>query len=214
MVVGWSGFVLGLCSVPKTRHVMFESGLPSYSSGGKYEIVTMPDKGGFGILAACDLVPGELLLREAPLLRLTPGDGGIDAAHGLGGDRERCRALLATLSQRVGGNQGSAASDVHTANFDAVIRTNGFVIDDSGETVVFLTISRINHDCSPNAMLRWDEETAEASIVIEQPVSAGREVTIDYGAMGDVGARRRHLKDRFGFDCACALCTAELSRVS
>ena len=76
-----------------------------------------------GIVARRELVEGETLLREEPLLRLTPdGEGRFDGRYGLNGDRERCRELLTSLSQHATGKRGAEAGV-----FERVIETNGFV---------------------------------------------------------------------------------------
>ena len=76
-----------------------------------------------GIVARRELVEGETLLQEEPLLRLTPdGEGRFDGRYGLNGDRERCRELLTSLSQHATGKRGAEAGV-----FERVIETNGFV---------------------------------------------------------------------------------------
>ena len=76
-----------------------------------------------GVVARRELHEGETLLRESPLLRLTPdGAGRFDGTYGLNGDRERCRELLSSLSQHATGKRGASAGV-----FERVIETNGFV---------------------------------------------------------------------------------------
>ena len=76
-----------------------------------------------GIVARRELIEGETLLRDEPLLRLTPdGEGRFDGRYGLNGDRERCRELLTSLSQHATGKRGAEAGV-----FERVIETNGFV---------------------------------------------------------------------------------------
>ena len=187
-------------------------GLPP--SQRPWEIVEMPDKSGYGICATRDLAEGELLLCERPLLHLVPSNGKIHATHGLGGNVARCQKLLGTLSQHSGGRSFEEAAAA--PNLDDVIETNGFRIAEDGETVVFYSLSLVNHACSPNARFEWDKSASEGRVRIHRSVSAGSEVTINYlqGApISDIDLRRRHLKEHFGFDCKCATCTAELNRL-
>ena len=106
------------------------------------------------------------------------GEGRFDGTYG--GERDHCRELLAGLSQHACGARGSAASV-----FERVIETNGFVVEGGGATVVFLTISRLNHDCDSNARLQWHAQTARAAILCKQPIRAGTEITLNYGASGE-----------------------------
>ena len=157
----------------------------------------------FGVVAACTIPSGSILFREAPLLRLVPdGEGRYDGTYGLGGDRDRCRELLATLSQHACGKRGEAAG-----LFERVIETNGFVVEDGRATVVFHDISRLNHSCKSNSRLQWDAEAKEATVIAKLEIGAGDEVTLNYGASGERSERQRHLRERFGFDCSCVLCT-------
>ena len=61
-----------------------------HDAAARFRVVAMPAKG-YGMIAARDLEAGEVLVREEPLLRLTPdGDGRYDGAYGHAG-RERCQ---------------------------------------------------------------------------------------------------------------------------
>ena len=82
-----------------------------------------------------------------------------------------------------------------------------FTVEDGGATVVFLTISRLNHDCDANARMQWDPAASEASIICKRTIAPGTEVTLNYGASGGVDERQRHLLERFGFACTCVSCT-------
>jgi hypothetical protein len=129
-------------------------------------------------------------------------EGRFDGRYGLGGDRDRCRELLATLSQHAGTRHGAAA-------LERVIETNGFVVEGGGATVVFLTISRFNHDCESNVRFEWDANEAVGKVVCKETVKPGTELTLNYGASGAFDERQRHLRERFGFVCGCALCVRE-----
>lgn len=78
---------------------------------------------------------------------------------------------------------------------------------------VYVALSRVNHDCVPNAAKRtfldgqMDVHCLEAVRDIEQ----GEEVTISYLATSDLAnagtaARRRHLEECWKFSCACEAC--------
>ena len=93
--------------------------------------VHLPGKG-VGMLAVQDISAGTLLLRDRFLLRLTPdGEGRFDGVYG--GDRDRCRALLATLSPDGKKTSGSI--------LERVIEANGFVVENGAATVIFESAS-------------------------------------------------------------------------
>jgi hypothetical protein len=155
-----------------------------------------------GVVAARTIPAGAIIFREAPLLRLVPdGQGRYNGTYGLSGDRDRCRELLATLSQHACGKHGEKAGV-----FERVIETNGFVVEDGSATVVFHGISRLNHSCKSNARLQWDAEMGEATVIAKIEIATGAEVTLNYGASGERADRQRHLRERFGFYCNCVLC--------
>ena len=164
-------------------------------------MVAVIDRKALGVLATRNLAQGECLLREWPLLRLTPdGAGRYDGVYH--GDRERARALLSTLS----------ASKSGAGDLGGVIETNGIVVSASRQrgpfTVVNLMISRCNHSCSPNAAFSWDAELQEACLSTKSPIRAGDEVTINYlGSRGSRARRQRLLLKRFDFVCTCELCS-------
>ena len=162
---------------------------------------------GLGAIAKRDILVGDLLMREQPLLRLTPDGLGRYDAHYYGG-RESARAGLATLAQDVCGVRGDAADALTRA-----IETNGIVINHESEerfSVVFLTISRLNHSCRPNCEFHWDNDREEGCIKVVEPISSGSECTFNYGAVhASYKARQKYLKQRFGFLCDCDLCVQQ-----
>ena len=159
-----------------------------------HTVVDMPHKG-YGVVAARDIPANTTLFHEEPLLRLTPdGHGRYDGRYGCGGDRDRCRALLHTLSQHACGKGNAGAGAL-----ERVIETNGFVIEGGAATVVFLHISRCNHDCTSNARFEWDPASSTGAVITKQCISNGTEVTLNYGATGSRAERQRYLLQRFGF---------------
>ena len=55
--------------------------------------------------------------------------------------------------------------------------------------------------------MQWDAEVREAKVVAKLEIGAGDEVTLNYGASGERAERQRHLRERFGFECRCVLCS-------
>lgn len=74
---------------------------------------------------------------------------------------------------------------------------------------VFPRVSRFNHSCAPSAVMIFDDESETAVVRATENVPRGRELLINYGAMGDLQKRQEFLRTCFKFDCTCERCTAE-----
>lgn len=77
---------------------------------------------------------------------------------------------------------------------------------------VYLSASKLNHSCDPNALVSFGEvqNVCELKIqCIKGPVKEGQEVTISYGPLATKmkkEERRKLLKDNYYFDCQCSAC--------
>ena len=78
------------------------------------------------------------------------------------------------------------------------------------QTLVFENISRINHSCASNATFTWFSKSQAAEVRATQPIKAGDEITINYGASGSVLQRQHDLQQCFHFKCTCERCRSEL----
>ncbi|KAI9839779.1 MAG: hypothetical protein M1837_002018 [Sclerophora amabilis] len=65
-------------------------------------------------------------------------------------------------------------------------------------------------DCFPNAHNSWNSDTKCETIHAVRDLKSGEEVTISYDEGGSSDSRRTHLRDAFGFDCHCSLCSLSL----
>ncbi len=98
--------------------------------------------------------------------------------------------------------------------FSGIVKTNALPCG-SGSTVggVYPTICLINHCCLPNAHNSWNSDTKWETIHAIRYIKAGEEITISYDHGGPSDIRRAHLKDAFGFDCDCRLCSLPTSEI-
>ena len=81
---------------------------------------------------------------------------------------------------------------------------------------IFLTASRINHSCTPNAHFAWNANIQRETVHTTVDVSANEEITISYcHPHTDVYHRQKKLEP-YGFNCKCAPCLQDtaLSRAS
>lgn len=65
----------------------------------------------------------------------------------------------------------------------------------------------INHSCFPNTHHSWNSATQHETIYATRPIAPGEEITISYDRGGPSSQRRSFLKESFGFECSCPLCS-------
>ena len=92
--------------------------------------------------------------------------------------------------------------------FCGIVKTNALPCG-PGSSVggVYPIISLINHCCLPNAHNNWNSQAKWETIHAIRSIKRGEEITISYDQGGPSDTRRTHLKDAFGFDCGCELCS-------
>ena len=76
---------------------------------------------------------------------------------------------------------------------------------------VFLTLSKFNTSCRPNASLTWDEARHIMSLHAIEPILLGDEITICYGQplFAVCAERREYLAKAKGFWCVCRCCSSQ-----
>ena len=76
-------------------------------------------------------------------------------------------------------------------------------------SAVFPLVSLMNHSCEPNVQVIYLESNAAVAIAL-RGIADGEELCIQYvSAEAPLEERRRELRRRYGFECACALCTSQ-----
>ncbi|KAE8453013.1 hypothetical protein EG329_012200 [Mollisiaceae sp. DMI_Dod_QoI] len=91
----------------------------------------------------------------------------------------------------------------------SIFRSNAFQLATKEiYQAVFPGISRINHDCVPNAQGNWSEGLGRFNVHATRDIRRDEEVSLSY--LGDVAALRDarwgKLKDGYGFECGCEAC--------
>ncbi|KAI0128394.1 hypothetical protein BJ170DRAFT_579983 [Xylariales sp. AK1849] len=113
-------------------------------------------------------------------------------------------------------------ADSYEAQVSKVLLTNSFDIQDTGIIskteeeeeenfyTVFPEVSRLNHDCRPNADYYFDPETFAQHIHVIRPIVAGEEITISYiDPLQSRQSRLERLNHSWHFTCSCSLCTQD-----
>ena len=95
--------------------------------------------------------------------------------------------------------------------FSGVVKTNALPYGPSSVIGgIYPNICLINHSCLPNAYNSWNSDTKCETIHVIRYINAGEEITISYDKGGSSNSRRTYLKDAFGFDCNCSVCSLAL----
>ncbi|KAJ8610760.1 hypothetical protein MRB53_038311 [Persea americana] len=165
-----------------------------------FEIQSIAGKGK-GLVASVRIAKGTRILVEAPLIivqNMPPEILEPIAASKLRLlSKEKQRQFLALHNNFPGKNP-----------FSGIIKTNALPCGPrSVKGGVYPTICLINHSCLPNAHNNWNEEKRHLTIHAIGNISAGQEITISYDQGGPSIVRQRKLKQAFGFDCDCNVCS-------
>eukprot|EP01006_Ploeotia_vitrea_P028125 TRINITY_DN60863_c0_g1_i1.p2 TRINITY_DN60863_c0_g1~~TRINITY_DN60863_c0_g1_i1.p2 ORF type:complete len:210 (+),score=23.25 TRINITY_DN60863_c0_g1_i1:29-631(+) len=165
------------------------------------------------ILARCKPLVIAMTQWDVVLNLLRDGTSSVTSALQLAGGKQEVEVSANAMAEALDVDPGIEEKVVR--QLFSVVRTNALEI--SGEMVgLFLNFSRFNHSCDPNCELvvKTGMGTDSVEIFTTKNVSAGEELTISYlGAVVQAKLspmqRRRHLQERWGFDCTCTLCTAQ-----
>ncbi|KAK7685520.1 hypothetical protein QCA50_011386 [Cerrena zonata] len=166
------------------------------SSHGRY---------GLTVHAHEDIVPGELIMRERPLV-----------AYPNVFVTKYLQAAVNTLSEvnQLYFNGLHNAYPTEDATY-GIAKTNAFNIQSlpgyaEDYRAVFKHISRLNHCCSYNAVFRFDLISFTGEIRARRKIMKGEEITISYiNPAYDYASReerRQELYTRYRFICQCRVC--------
>ncbi|KAI0050094.1 SET domain-containing protein [Auriscalpium vulgare] len=178
--------------------------LNSIAARPSYEIRVVPGKGK-SMFATEAIAPGALIARERPLLvapALTPlkySEERIHLSHMPENIRDKflalhnCkmpshpRGIMATNAFSAGNMPGQSHFGLYGATYN--------------------DISRANHSCRANARHRWNLDMFAGELRAQRAIAAGEEVTVRYSTDGARADRQEELRERYGFDCACEICS-------
>jgi hypothetical protein len=167
-----------------------------------FTLENVPGKGK-GLIATQEIQPGTCLISEAPLFTTAE----IKSSET---ERELVRIVKALPkdSQR-------AFLSLHNNSpgrepFSNIVRSNGYPLGPSSDVGgIFLNIARINHSCLANTQQAWNTHRQQETAYTVRKIEKGEEITIAYTIGGTSAERKSKLKQFFGFDCHCELCSLE-----
>ncbi|OAA55029.1 SET domain protein [Niveomyces insectorum RCEF 264] len=190
-----------------------EQGRPDHLPPLLYRVEAMPGKG-YGVVATKYLNRGDLIMSVTASVVV---DYALyDAAPERDVNRLQAAAVdyLPDLHRARFLNLSThSATETYDERVTKILATNAFDIDgdDDGEYglfVVFPEVSRLNHDCRPNADYHYDYDTLTQHVHAVRPIAAGEEITVSY--MDLIKPRQQRvdkLQSTWGFQCGCSLCS-------
>lgn len=182
---------------------------PKHPQAPKFDIKSIPGHG-LGAIATSPLYRGDQIYSTSPILAIqddvmqfvpTP-DLLLLMAIALNRLPSPTQQLFWTMHAQFGGN----------AVYDR-ITTNAYTMPLSSAKDLFWAvqpeISRLNHDCRPNAVYHFDASRMVQNVHVVRPVGVGEEITVSYvRPLLGFEERRKRIGELWGFECDCSLCAA------
>lgn len=203
-----------------TSSIAYASGIPSwqssdYSCQGPPDIsVVRPSEGkGLGVFALHDLEIGDIVMREAPILKIDPPD----YVRGTGYPMALVTELVRREFDNLAPNEqeevmsltyhATAAEEATMDKLGIIFRTNAYNTDN--QIGLFPKIARINHSCRPNTSYYWSNKLNRRVVYASRKIKKGEEFFVSYIGLLSAHEDRQKRLDRYGFKCSCEACAAE-----
>lgn len=180
-----------------------------------YTVAPSPGKG-LGVFAAHNLELGTIIMREAPILTITPATAQdvlsstspptisqlVHAEYARLSEVEKHAILELTYSVL------PADLEKYNGKLDIlglIFRNNAY---NTGDSIgLFPRIARINHSCKPNAAYYWNEKQRRRMVYATREIEAGEEIYVSFISLLLPREERRRKLARYGFTCVCDACT-------
>ncbi|KAH9469409.1 hypothetical protein Pst134EA_009923 [Puccinia striiformis f. sp. tritici] len=181
-------------------------------------VVPMPERGGgYGVIATRQILPGELIMKEAPLVRIKIGPTTVGRANQKveravqelsGEDRNRFLGLSNVWENR-------SDNGAQLSKYSGIFQTNG-MSSGRGSMSIFPSISRINHACTGavNAVYNWRENEGREVVHVTKVIEPGEEIFLAYfDSKLPRNDRQSYLSQAYGFKCTCSVCSLSSHRI-
>ena len=179
-----------------------------------YTIAPSPGKG-LGAFAAYDLEPGDVILREEPVILIEPPPLRQGMGYNVREVGQRVQSAFNLLPEEsqmdiLSLSSYSSAAEKNSLNYDplnAIFRSNAYV---SGDRIgLFPKIARINHSCRPNTSYFWDAKQNRRIVYATRKIQCGEELSVSYISLLLTHEDRQKRLNKYGFQCACEACGAK-----
>ncbi|KAI0632196.1 hypothetical protein C8Q77DRAFT_1060385 [Trametes polyzona] len=177
------------------------------------KVAKLPGKG-MGVVAACNISQGELIIREKPLFTdraaVTTSSPGAILLASLAPLSKAERAAYYNLSYvnfPEGIQEGTERYNEELAL--AIFQTNAVSAGSQG-VGIFPRMARLNHGCSSafNVVYTWRDDEGVLVVHALKPIAEGQELLTTYtDTKRPRHVRRQFLRDHYGFECQCSVCT-------
>ena len=173
--------------------------------------VHMAPGAGQGVFATQSFEPGDTLLEDPPLfnwpcgVRMSRQNVAASINELM---REMTPSARAQMSSLV---HASAKHMLGCSASESVFQANCLPSHVDGGSSLYADACKINHSCAPSLEQSYDGKTRAQRLNVTRPnLECGDELTISYiNEPGTRDERRARLHLRFGFDCACSLCSLQ-----
>lgn len=168
---------------------------------------------GLGIFANRLIRRGELVFAEKPMLlihRMYMIEDEFDSDASI--NKNLHRYFISKLSKYEKKQFYSLSSQVKKGKrrkdlIRSIINNNNFGIGDD-HLGIFDKISRINHSCKPNVNYYWNDDEQAMYLYAVSDIRRDEELYISYIVnYKSKKMRMKKLKNNYGFDCECAICS-------
>ncbi|KAI0350800.1 SET domain-containing protein [Trametes cingulata] len=181
--------------------------------GGQSYRVADAGESGLGVFATLDIERGDCIIVERPLLvypELLPYHRVAPPSHRYPELDEAAQHL--SVEDREALYSLAHCQDLEASAVKGILDTNGLTLGTlvSGGfryAAVCRDISRVNHNCCPNAAYRFDSTSFTYELRALAPIPAGSQIFISYVDPALPRAQRIESLSSYGFTCACTACS-------
>jgi hypothetical protein len=204
--------------IPLLHH---QFGVPSwqslnYTCIGEAKLFTVkPSPGkGLGVFATRALEPGDIIIEEEPVFKITPPPFREGVGYPLSEVgllvREEFELLSAEIQAEVLSLHAyTTAAEKTVDELVPIFRSNAY---NSGKQIgLFPKIARINHSCRPNTSYFWNERLNRRVVYATRRIEEGQEILVSYIPLLHKHADRQKRLDQYGFKCSCDACAVKPS---
>ncbi|EDU47822.1 protein containing SET domain [Pyrenophora tritici-repentis] len=179
---------------------------------GVYVVESSQGKG-LGVFAVHDLDVGDIVMREAPVLKIqfpqVPRGGvyPMDAVsrlvhHEFDALSPQQQEEVLSLTYYTKG-----ANTTEEDKLATIFRTNAYMTDD--KVGLFPKIARINHSCRPNTGYTWSKRLNKRVVFATRKIKAGEEFFVSYISLAMPQEDRQKHLNKYGFKCQCDACSRD-----
>jgi len=174
-----------------------------------FKLKAIPGKG-FGLVATRKLVPSRTpIISEKPLMAaFTKHHDSVQAAFEQLPDKLKEKAL-SLHDPNPDGPSNPLQKIVRIFFVNCIRPVRRKEIEDDGRSLMYETISRLNHSCAPNIVCSLEAGSAtKMQAWVCRDVAKGKELVIDYkNNMFDTKEQRQKQLMPWWFVCACPVCS-------